>query len=719
LLAPPWHHQIEASGPTSEIAQVHEPEAVLRRGAAKFGGLSDNRREIRTVYATGNSPVAESKDDLTAPFITGSALLYDAGRTVGRISITRSLRSAVESALLMLLGSGTFGAATFFVIRNLPLRALRRAFADLAEEKEKAQITLQSIGDAVITTDADMRVEYINPIAEKLTGWSNADARGRDINQVFKIYNEQTRLPAANPIHECLETREIVEMENHTILVRCTDSQEFHIEDSAAPIRRADGTIFGAVMVFHDVSERKAEQSRLQHIAFHDSLTGLPNRALFRKSLSASITDARLTDKHVGVLFLDLDRFKTVNDSLGHGIGDELLILVAKRLEQCTRRSDLICRMGGDEFTAVLSSIHTPEDAGAVSAYIIQSFAKPFTVQEHELHISTSIGIAIYPKDGEDADALLKHADAAMYHAKALGRNAYQYFNSAMGAEAIRELQLRNGLRAALENKEFILEYQPKLHLEQNRIVGAEALIRWQSPEFGRVMPGDFIPNLEESGAIVVVGSWVLRTAIAQAKQWHDAGNSIVVSVNVSAHQFRQAGLVEQIAAMLKKAELPPELLQIEITESLLMDDSTSSETIMRELINIGVNISLDDFGTGYSSLSYLRRFPINELKIDRSFVVDLDTEETAKKIVKTVIELGHALGMKVTAEGVETESQRSHLQAIGCDEIQGYLLSRPLPSDVFEALFSQSRTPLYEVNFSAEISGLRPYQSADGLNLA
>ena len=380
---------------------------------------------------------------------------------------------------------------------------------------------------------------------------------------------------------------------------------------------------------------------------------------------------------------------------MGHAIGDELLIMVAKRLEQCIRDSDVICRMGGDEFTAVLSSINVPDNAGAVAEKIIESIAKPFIIKRHELRISASIGITLYPEDGENLDDLLKNADAAMYHAKGQGRNNYQYFNASMNAKAVYDLQLANALQAALENNEFFLEYQPKLKLANHRIVGCEALLRWQSPEFGRVMPNDFIYKLEETGAIVAVGAWVIETAISQAKHWFDQGHSITVSVNVSARQFRQAGLVGQIAAMLQTAALPPALLQLEITESLLMEDAERSEVTMRHLIAIGVNVSLDDFGTGYSSLSYLRRFPISELKIDRSFVVDMSANETATQIVKTVIDLGHTLGMKVTAEGVETHEQQSALQRLGCDEIQGYLLSRPLHPEAFEVLINTFQSPI------------------------
>lgn len=677
--------QLIQSNPDLWIYETLRLDELLARRSLQ----SVNRKEIRSIFGLDKKLVAESKDDLRLPTISGSTLLYDAGREIGRIEVTRSLRPALIKALVILLGSSLFGIAVFYVIRTIPLNALNRAFNELANEKEKAQITLRSIGDAVITTDADMRIDYLNPIAERLIGWTASQVQGRHIDEILNIYNEMLHQPTVNPIRECFEN-DNSEIKNHAILVRNTDQKEFHIENFAAPIRSTDGKILGAVMVFHDVTDQKVAQSRLQHIAFHDSLTGLPNRALFRTKLSDALMDARALKKHVSVLFLDLDRFKNINDSLGHSVGDELLILVAKRLEQCVRDTDVVCRMGGDEFTAVLRSINTMDDAGVVAEKIIESIAQPFTIQGHELRISTSIGITVYPEDGEDLDDLLKQADAAMYQAKGQGRNNHQYFNTAVSAKVSHEMQLETALQTAFENNEFFLEYQPKLNLEHNQIVGAEALLRWQSPVFGHVVPLEFIRRLEESGAILQVGNWVLNTAIQQAKKWHDAGQSIAVAVNVSARQFKQDGLVDQIATMLQQAGLPPSLLQVEIAESLLMDDAERSEAVMRKLINIGVNLSLDDFGTGYSSLSYLRRFPINEIKIDRSFVVDMGTNEMADNIIKTVIELGQALGMKVTAEGVETDKQRMHLERLGCDEIQGYLLSPPLQTDAFETFIKK-----------------------------
>ncbi len=642
--------------------------------------------ESRTVSDMEGHIVAQSSGTVDTPLISSSRLLFDAGRPVGRIDIERSFRGPLINSVGIAAVSFIVAILLFLATYGLPLRALRNAFSDLQQEKEKALITLQSIGDAVITTDEKMRVEYLNPVAEKLTGWTTSEARSMHMDEVFKIFSEKSGEPSVNPIRKCLDTSAIVVMENHTILVRRGDGEEFHIEDSAAPIRRSDGVIMGAVMVFHDVTDRKKAQNRLHHIAFHDELTGLPNRSHFQENLRRAMQEAHVLDRRVAVLFLDLDRFKTINDSLGHAIGDELLVLVAKRLQACVRDHDMVSRMGGDEFTAVLTDLPSAESAAIVAGKIIDALSTPFHIQGNSLRISTSIGITVFPRDGESIGILLKNADTAMYHAKSCGRNNFQYFSSSMSERALETLHLENALRTALDNHEYYLEYQPKLDLRTRRIVGVEALLRWDSPQLGCVMPSDFISALEESGEICQVGNWVLETAIGQAKAWMDAGRPLVVSVNVSVRQFKQADWVDQVMALLQAAGLPPSLLQIEVTESLLMDDADRNETMIRALNQLGVKVALDDFGTGFSSLSYLRRFPISELKIDRSFVVDIRRHTTAYKVIKTIIDLGQALDIRVVAEGVETPEQYGLLTEMGCDEIQGYLLSRPLSVRAFEA---------------------------------
>lgn len=675
-----------------------QQQVLISTMAIAMHGDNDQDATGYTMFDAGRHIVATSiKSPLAWPIISQEALIYDVDRPIGFYKLERSLHDLMVESLFVLLAGVLLALIIVFPLRSVPLRALQKAFDDLMQEKEKALITLQSIGDAVITTDADMLIEYLNPIAENLTGWTTAEAKGLHMDEVFKIFNEITREPAVNPISDCLAKNVIVEMENHTILIRRTDKEEFHIEDSAAPIRRPDGSIMGAVMVFHDVTDRKVAQNHLRHIAFHDDLTALPNRALFQRKLELAMHDAQLHFRHVGVLFMDLDRFKLINDSLGHGIGDELLIHVAKRLESCVRDGDTVSRMGGDEFTAVLKDLKSPENAEIVAQKIIRAFTEPFNVQGHELHVTTSIGITIYPRDGENIEMLLKNADTAMYHAKSKGRNTFQYYAAPMNSKAIEILQIKNALHSALVNNEYFLEYQPKLDLRTNQIVGAEALLRWQNPKLGRVMPLDFISRLEDSGEIVKVGAWALRTAIAQSKRWMDAGYPMIVSVNVSVRQFAQSDLVDQVESMLKEAELPAHLLQIEITESILISDADRSASIIDKLRALGVGLALDDFGTGYSSLSYLRRFPISDLKIDMSFILDVGKNATADKVVKTIIELGQALNMRVIAEGVETEEQREHLLIMGCDAIQGYLLSRPLSVDAFGQLIdAHDSAPLF-----------------------
>jgi diguanylate cyclase (GGDEF)-like protein/PAS domain S-box-containing protein len=672
---------LAALRPTTWFLEENKLRALLEQrsdeeGEAIYSRLTDH--EGRLIVTVGTA--------LKAPVITSTSVIYDAGEEAGYLYISRSFNTALLYAGVLLIIGLLIGFIAYVFLRILPMRALENSHAELQtahaylfEEKERLQVTFQSIGDAIITTDAEMHIEYLNPIAEQLTGWTTTQAKGLQMDDVFNIYNEYTGEPSVNPIRECLGTGNIVEMENHTILIRKTDRKEFHIEDSAAPIKRRDGSTLGAVMVFHDVTERKLVQNHLQHIAFHDALTGLANRDLFRKKLSSAINQASIDGTLGAVLFMDLDRFKIINDSLGHDIGDELLILVAESLKRSVRENDTVSRMGGDEFTAILNGLGDRHNAETVAKKIIDSISQPFNIRGRTLHISTSVGITFYPDDGKEIDTLLKHADTAMYKAKESGRNNYQYYAPLMNAEADRQLQIDNALHNALEKNEYVVEYQPKLDLASGEIVGVEALLRWDSPEFGRVMPSDFIPLLENSGRIVEVGDWVLKAAIKQAVQWHVAGYPLIVSVNVSARQFREDSLLHKITTLLQTSTLPPDLLRLEITESLLMENATRSAFLLTELQRIGIHVSLDDFGTGYSSLSYLRRFPITELKLDRSFVVDLGTNPTANKIAQTVIDLGHALCMKVTAEGVETESQSAALQAMGCDEIQGYLLSRPL----------------------------------------
>jgi len=564
----------------------------------------------------------------------------------------------------------------------------RKAAEDaLFEEKERAQVTLNSIGDAVLTTNLPGNVTYLNLVAEAMTGWSREKALGRPLSEVFKIVDGATRQEAPNPAQLAICENRTVGLAANSILLR-RDGVESPIEDSAAPIHNRDGQVAGAVIVFHDVSESRAMALKMAHLAQHDFLTGLPNRMLLTERLSRAIGQARRHKKRVALMFIDLDYFKHINDSLGHAIGDLLLKMVAERLTLCIRDTDTVCRQGGDEFVILLAEIEHTLDAAPVAEKLLVAFAEPCLIGGHELHVTLSIGIAIYPDDGQDADEVMKNADTAMYHAKANGRNNFQFFTTEMNTRAVRRLFIEGNLRRALKQGEFMLYYQPKIDLASGLMIGSEALIRWQDPEHGVVNPNQFVPIAEECGLIVPIGSWVLREACRQVSAWQDAGLlAVPVSVNISAVEFRHKGFLEGVALILKETGMLPSFLELELTESILMHDAESSESVLESLKAMGIQLAIDDFGTGYSSLSYLKRFPINTLKIDQSFVHDIAIDPDDASIVSAIIGMGKSLKQRVIAEGVETEAQLAFLRSLKCDEGQGFLFGHPLPAAQFEQL--------------------------------
>ena len=573
----------------------------------------------------------------------------------------------------------------------------------LFEEKERAQVTLNSIGDAVLTTNLPGNVTYLNLVAEMMTGWSREEAIGQPLSEVFKIVNGTTREAAPNPAQLAIRENRTVGLAADSILLN-RDGLESAIEDSAAPIHNRDGQVAGAVIVFHDVSESRAIGLKMAHLAQHDFLTGLPNRALLTERLSRAIGQARRHSKRVGLMFIDLDYFKHINDSLGHAVGDQLLQLVAERLKVCIRDTDTVCRQGGDEFVILLAEIEQTRDAAPIAEKLLAAFAEPCLIAGHELHVSLSVGISIYPDDGADADAVMKNADTAMYHAKANGRNNYQFFTTEMNTRAVRRLFIEGNLRRALRQGEFMLYYQPKIDLASGLMIGSEALIRWQDPEHGLLYPKQFVPIAEESGLIVPIGSWVLREACRQVRAWQDSGLlAVPVSVNISAVEFRHKDFLEGVALILKETGMLPSHLELELTESILMHDAESSATVLEALKAMGMQLAIDDFGTGYSSLSYLKRFPINTLKIDQSFVHDIAIDPDDASIVSAMIAMGKNLKQRVVAEGVETEAQLAFLRTLQCDEGQGFLLGRPLPADEFARLLRNERG--LSADLSAEIN--------------
>jgi diguanylate cyclase (GGDEF)-like protein/PAS domain S-box-containing protein len=584
-------------------------------------------------------------------------------------------------------------------INNYSLaRALRNAIErrtiedTLYTEKERAAVTLNSIGDAVLCTDISGNITYLNLVAEMMTGWRREEASGRPLAEVFRLLNSTTRKAVQDPLEMAVDQNKTVEL---TCIANCVlirrDGFEFAIEDSAAPIHDRAGRIIGAVMVFHDVTATRAMSAEMTHSAYHDVLTNLPNRLLLNDRINQLISLASRQKRPIAVMFLDLDRFKHINDSLGHAVGDKLLQSVSKRLTAGVRGSDTVSRQGGDEFIILLAEIAHPEDATTCARKILRSLNACHNIGKQDLYIDASIGISIYPEDGGDADTLIQNADTAMYHAKKKGRNNLEFFKAEMNLKAVERQYLEGALRLAIERQEFLLHYQPKVDLDTGKIMGVEALLRWQQSDRGLLLPSQFVPIAEDCGLILEIDHWVLREACRQSREWSDAGlPTLRMAVNVSAVEFRHNGFVEGVRKIVWEAGLEPKYLELELTEGVLMEEAESTARVLQELKIMGVHLAVDDFGTGYSSLSYLRRFPIDELKIDQSFIQQITANTGDSTIVSAIISMGRSLKHLVIAEGIETREQMSYLQAQGCPQGQGYLFGRPLAADSFAHLLQK-----------------------------
>jgi diguanylate cyclase (GGDEF)-like protein/PAS domain S-box-containing protein len=595
------------------------------------------------------------------------------------------------------------GARDYLLEGHLDSYAITRAIRNITEretatrelfiEKERAQVTLNSIGDAVLSTDILGNVTYMNVVAEHMTGWSMAEAVGRPLMEVFQIVDGVTHKPAPNPLELAMQLGKPVALSANCILVR-RDGYETGIEDSSAPIHDRDGQITGAVIVFHDVSMARTMVLEMSHLAQHDVLTDLPNRFLLKDRLAQAISLARRNQHKLAVLFLDLDGFKRINDSLGHAIGDKLLQSVAARLLACVRKSDTVSRQGGDEFVILLAEVTQAADAATSAAKIITELSKAHSIGEHRLQVTMSIGLSTYPDNGEDAETLIKNADTAMYHAKESGRDTFQFYKPDLSLRAVKRQSLEGQLGYAIEREELLLHYQPKVNLKTGAITSVEALVRWQHPEHGLLLPAQFLPLAEDTGMIVAIGRWVLLEACRQTREWMDEGLlAVPVAVNISALEFRSEHFLKGVQAALKITCLDPQYLELELTETVLMRHAESTGYALGQLKAIGVRLAVDDFGTGYSSLSYLTRFPIDALKLDQSFVHDIGSNSEDAIVVGAVISMGKSLKHKVIAEGVETREQLAFLQHHGCDEGQGYYFGRPVVPHQFAKLLETGRS--------------------------
>jgi diguanylate cyclase (GGDEF)-like protein/PAS domain S-box-containing protein len=573
----------------------------------------------------------------------------------------------------------------------------RRTARDVALENEISSATLNSIGAGILRTDLHGKITYLNRFAESMTGWLRDEAMGRPVADVLQLIDSTTGAAVDNAVAT------VMDGDNTSMATICSidctlirrDGVKLGIENRVTTIDDEDGKVLGVVMAFRDVSEARAASVEMSRMAQHDVLTRLPNRTLFNDRLKQAILLAERQGKQLAVLFVDLDQFKRINDSLGHAMGDKLLRSVAGRLMACIRRADTVCRLGGDEFVVLLAEVSSREAAAAIARKILRAVAAPHIIDNKSLDLSASIGGSIYPGDGQDAEILLGQADAAMYEAKKHGRSGYQFYRSDMRVQLAKRLLLEEDLRYALGRNEFALHYQPKIDLQTGQITGMEALIRWMHPVRGMLYPGDFIHVAEECGLIEPIGQWVLLEACRQSRKWSEAGFGIIpVAVNVSAAEFLAKDYLSGVRAVLIATGVEPGNLELELTESVLMQDAEAAVVTLHALKEMGIQLAIDDFGTGYSSFTYLQRFPMDTIKVDRSFVQEISAKLEDITIVSAMIDIGKSMNRRIVAEGVETLSQLEFLQRHACSEGQGYYFSHPLVAEQAGNVFKTGLRP-------------------------
>jgi len=603
------------------------------------------------------------------------------GKTVGAISVYTRELDYFDHEIVSLLRGLTEDVS--FALDSFQSERLRRE----AEAKVLlAAKVFENSKEGILVTDADVNIVSVNFGFTEITGYTQHEVLGRNPSLMSSGRHDKGFYEAM-----WAEIRQHGSWQGE-VWNRRKEGVIYPEWLTITSMKNEAGETTNYIGIFSDISERKLAEERIQYLAHYDALTDLPNRVLLRDRLKQAIIKAQRSNETVAVIFLDLDRFKQINDTLGHAVGDALLQTVAGRLQQCVREQDTVSRQGGDEFLVMLPAA-TAEGAALVAQKVLSALAEPCLIEGHDLRITPSLGISLYPNDATDIETLIKLADVAMYHAKDIGRNNYQFYTASLNASAYERMALENGLRLALERDELMLHYQPQIDLATGRVVGCEALIRWQHPEHGMVSPSRFIPVAEECGLIVPIGEWVIREACRQLRIWQDAGyGPLLMAVNMSALQFRKAGLDGMVMQVLSDAGVMAQAVELELTESILMHGVDATLATLQKFSALGLQLSIDDFGTGYSSLSYLKRFPIHKLKIDQSFVRDIATDINDAAIVRTIIVMAHSLNLRVIAEGVETADQLAFLREAGCDEMQGYFFSRPLPAAEFGALLSTGR---------------------------
>lgn len=565
------------------------------------------------------------------------------------------------------------------------ITARKQMEEELKRSEEKYRIIAENTSDIISIINLDGEFLYLSPSHIRL--WEH-EVPDHEIHNLFEWIVEEDRDIFAYAIQHAFSTRK-------EYMVECrinTQRQDvIWTESKINPITDQEGNVTKLLLVTRDVTDRKRSEETIHHLAYHDALTDLPNRRMYVQQLSKEMMQAKRFQSTLAVLFLDMDRFKDVNDSFGHDVGDLLLVEAAKRLQGCLKPGDVVARLGGDEFTVMQTQLQDRSEAAALAEQIMNQLQRPFELDGHVFNVSCSIGIALYPQDGDNPEDLLKRADTALYTVKSRGKNGYDFFDPTMEAKSLERILMENEMRKAIEQEQFQIYYQPKIDIATGGMTGMEALVRWVHPELGIIPPNRFIPIAEETGMILALGEWILKQACRQNKLWHDQGYTLKVSVNLSARQIYQKDLVEMIKDILRETNLSPDWLELEITESIFvkMEEATA---VLQQIRDIGIEISIDDFGTGYSSFSYIKSLPVDTIKIDASFIRDIHHNQESQAIVKAIVTIAQSLNMNVIAEGIELDDQVAALKENGCDHGQGYLFSKPLTTDDFDQFLRQEQ---------------------------